>query len=175
MESNMPDDEDVRNAANHVPAPFLSGVLLAERREEAGEDHDEIGNNGHESVCTVNPGKQAEVEQQERRGDGPVDVPSVEDLATVQVMRARQFAMVVLDLDTAVAGGMARCHREIGERRGDGDESCDDVIETAGHGHVPGHGRESNRGENHDNKHDPEGREAIVPGMLILGRRRCSC
>lgn len=72
MESNVPDDKNVGDACNGVPAPLLGIALTAICRKQPGEDHDNISNNGHQCVSTIDASQQAQVEQEERRGYGPL-------------------------------------------------------------------------------------------------------
>ena len=75
----LPDDDEVGNAGNGVPAPLLGGRLAAESGEETSQDHDDVGNNGNEDVATAEASKKGEVEKKERSGDGPVNVTSPVD------------------------------------------------------------------------------------------------
>lgn len=136
----MPDDKKVGNAADGVPAPFLGSVFLAKGGEETGEDHDEIGDNGHESVGAIDSSQKTEIEEEKRRGDGPIDVASVVDLAALQVVGAGQLAVVVLDLCAVEASGITGGHGKVGERGGDCDEGGDDMVEAAGSRDLPSSG-----------------------------------
>lgn len=80
VETQVPEDKDEGNAGDGVPAPLLRSVLGAESSEETGENHENIGNNHHDQVSTGHASKETKVEEQERSGDGPVDVTGPVDL-----------------------------------------------------------------------------------------------
>lgn len=151
----MPDDKNVGDASNGVPAPFLSSLLVAVGREEAGQNHNEVGNDGHDGVSTINTCQKAEVGQQERCGNGPVDIPSKVDLAADIVVRVGDFVVVGLDLNAVQIGTVAGSHAEVGQGCRDGNERGDDVVEALRHGDVPGQQGEEARGYQHDDKNDP--------------------
>lgn len=77
----MPDNDEVSNAGNGVPAPLLGSALRAESSEKTSEDHNDVCNDGHGNVSTIHTSKQAKVEQKERRSESPIDVTRPEDLA----------------------------------------------------------------------------------------------
>lgn len=64
VEDELPDNDEVGNAGNGVPAPLLGGLLRAERGEETSEDHDDVGNNGDQDVGTGKTSEQSKVEEQ---------------------------------------------------------------------------------------------------------------
>lgn len=53
VDSKLPDDYEVGQARNGVPAPLLGCALVAVRGEETSEDHDNVGNNGNQDLGTV--------------------------------------------------------------------------------------------------------------------------
>jgi hypothetical protein len=81
IDSQVPDNDKVGNAGNGVPAPLLRGSLRAESSEQTSENHDNIGDDSHCDVGTIHASKQAEIEQKERSGEGPIDISSPVDLA----------------------------------------------------------------------------------------------
>jgi len=170
MQGNVPDDKDVGNARNSIPSPLLHGVLFAKGCEQATEDHDEISHNGHQGVCAINTREEAEIQQQERRGDAPVDVSRPEDLAAHLVVRVGNVLVMVAHRRAVVGAGLARRHSEVGDSSREGDDGGDDMVETLGHGNIPGQEGEEARGEDHDDEDDPEGSEAVVASTLVVGR-----
>lgn len=170
MDSYVPDDEKVGNASDGVPAPFLRCVLLAESREQTSENHDEIRNNSHTSVRTIDTSQKTQIKEKKRSSNGPVNVTSIVHLAAFVVVGAGQLAVVVLDTVAVEAGGITGSHGEVGDGGGDGDESGDDVVETGLDGDLPGHGREDGRGGGHDDEDGPKSCEAIAAGGLVLVR-----
>lgn len=156
MQGNVPDHENVSNASNGVPAPLLGSLLVAIGSKEAGQNHNQVGDDGHDGVSAVNASQQAEIGQQKGCGDGPVDVASKVDLAADVVVGVGKLVVVVrLHLDTVQVGAMPSGHAEVRQGSGDCDESGDDVVETLGYGDVPGQQGEEARGYQHDDEDDP--------------------
>lgn len=77
VNSEVPDNDEVGNASNGVPAPLLGSSLAAECGKETSQDHDEIGDNGHEDVTAAKASKESEVEEKERSSNRPVNVTGV--------------------------------------------------------------------------------------------------
>ena len=68
VDEELPDDDQVGNAGNGVPAPLLWSALSAESSEETSEDHDDVGDDGDEDVATVDTSKESQVKEQEGSG-----------------------------------------------------------------------------------------------------------
>lgn len=154
-ESNVPDDEDVGNAGDGIPSPLLAALLSSVGSKEAGEDHDNVGADGHDGVCAVNASKQAQVKQEKWRGDSPVDVTSIVRLAADFVNCVGDLAVGILDVDAVKTDSMAVGHAEVGQGSCDGDHSRDVVVETLRDGNVPGEEGEEAGGHDHDDEHNP--------------------
>jgi hypothetical protein len=134
VEDELPDNDEVGNAGNGVPAPLLGGLLRAERGEETSEDHDDVGNNGDQDVGTGKTSEQRKVEEEKRGGDGPVNVTSPVDLAVDVVLGVRDVLVVLHLGGVVVANAVAAGHGEVGES-GEGDnEGGQDVVQTLGLG-----------------------------------------
>lgn len=128
----LPDNNEVGNTGNGVPAPLLGGLLRAERGEETGENHDDVGNNGDQDVGTGKTSEKSKVEEQKRGGDGPVDVTGPVDLAVDVVLGGGDVLVVLLLGGVVVADTVAAGHGEVGES-GEGDnEGGQDVVQTLG-------------------------------------------
>ena len=138
VEDELPDNNEVGNAGNGVPAPLLGGLLRAEGSEKAGEDHDDVGNNGDGDVGTGKASEQGQVEEKERSGDGPVNVAGPVDLAVNVVLSGRDVLVVLLLGGVVVANAVAAGHGEVGESGEGDDEGGQDVIQTLGLGRVSG-------------------------------------
>jgi len=123
-------------------------------------------------VSAVDACEQAEIQQQERRGDAPVDVSRPEDLPAHVVVGVGDVLVVVLDSCAVVVGGVAGSHGKVRNGGGNRDQGGNNVVETLRNGDAPGSEREDGRGDDHDNEDDPEGTEAVVRGILVLGRSR---
>lgn len=77
VNSEVPDNNEVGNAGNGVPAPLLRSSLAAECGKETSQDHDEIGDNGHEDVTAAKASKKSKVEEKKRSSNRPVNVTCV--------------------------------------------------------------------------------------------------
>jgi hypothetical protein len=126
----VPDNEDVGNAGNGVPAPLLGSTLLTESSEETSQDHDQIGNNGHEDVSTGHASKETEIEEQKRSGQAPVNVACPEDLAVDLVEGVGDMVVLLADDDLLDGDTMSSGHGEVGEGSEDSDHGGDGVVET---------------------------------------------
>jgi hypothetical protein len=126
----VPDNEDVGNAGNGVPAPLLGSALLAESSEQTSEDHDEISDDGHDDVSTRHASQKTEIEEQEGSGQGPVNVTGPEDLAVHLVEGVWDVVVLLADGDLLDGDTVAGGHGEVGERSEDGDHGSDGVVEA---------------------------------------------
>lgn len=113
VDDQVPDNKDVGNAGNGVPSPLLGSFLRAESSEETGQDHDQVGNNGQEDVSTRHASQKAEIEDQQRGGDGPVDVTSPEDLAVDSLVCVGNVVILVTDGDLVVGDAVSGGHGEV--------------------------------------------------------------
>jgi hypothetical protein len=130
VDGKVPDDEEVGNAGNGVPSPLGRGALGAESSEESGQDHDNIGEDGHGEVGTVHASEETKVKEQERGGQGPVDVAGPEDLALDVVVCVRNVVVLLTDVDVVDRDTLTGRHGEVRDGGGNGDESRDDMEET---------------------------------------------
>ena len=80
MNSELVDDDKVGNASHGVISP-LCALVGTEGSEQAGEDHDEISDNGHEDVGTTETSEESKIHEQKWGGDTPIDISSPVDLA----------------------------------------------------------------------------------------------
>lgn len=145
---------------------------MAVGSEETRQDHNDVGDNGHQRMSTINSSKEAEIEQQQRSSNAPIDVSSPEDLAAHLVVGVRHMLVVVPDAVATEAGGMAGSHGKVRQRGGDGDQSGDDMVQTAADGNLPRKTGKDGRGDQHDHEDDPESPHSGVSDNLIFGRRR---
>lgn len=79
--NELPDNHEVGNAGNGVPAPLLWSTLRAEGSKETGQDHDNISDNGNEDAATVHASQKGKIQEEKWGGQSPVDVTSPVDLA----------------------------------------------------------------------------------------------
>jgi len=127
-----PDDNEVGNASNGVPAPLLRSTLATKGGEETGQNHDNIGNDSQKDVATAEAGKQSQVEEEKRSGQAPVDIAGPVNLAVDVVGGVRDVAVRVSDGGAVVADAVASGHGEVGQGSKGDNESGDDVVETLG-------------------------------------------
>lgn len=100
VEGELVDDDEVGEAGNRVPSP-LGSICAAEGGKETSKDHDQVGHDGDEDAGTVEAGEQREIEQQERRGHGPIDISRPVDL-TIGGLVCVWDVLVCLGLDDFV-------------------------------------------------------------------------
>jgi hypothetical protein len=132
VQRKVPDDEDVGNAGNGVPAPLLGGTLLAESSKETSENHDQVGNDGHDDVSTRHASQETEIEDQKRSGQAPIDVAGPEDLAVDLGECIGNVVVLLTDGDLLDGDTVTGGHGEVRERSEDGDGGRDGVVETLG-------------------------------------------
>jgi hypothetical protein len=137
VDGEHPDDNEVGNAGNGVPAPLLRSALVAVSGEETSQNHDDISNDGQKDVATAETGEHGQIEEEERGGQAPVDVTGPVDLAVDIVGGVRDVAVRVSDGGAVVADTVAGGHGEVGQRSKGDDESGDDVVDTLGDGDSP--------------------------------------
>lgn len=126
VDRQLVDNDEEGKAGPRVPAPLLAiGVTVGS--EEAGQHHDEIGNDSHENVGTAETGKEGQIEEEQWGGDAPVDVPGPVDL-TVDDLVSVWHMLVGLSLDNLVeVGSIASGHGEVGEEGKGRDEGRQDM------------------------------------------------
>jgi hypothetical protein len=127
VESQVPDDNEVGNASNGVVSPLGWVGVGAESSEETGEDHDHVSGKGKNDVTTVEAGEEAEIEKEERSGDGPVNVTGPVDLAVDVLGGVRDVLVLLSDLGVVVRDTVTTGHGEVGDGSAHGDDGGDDV------------------------------------------------
>jgi hypothetical protein len=132
VESQVPDDNEVGNASNGVVSPLGWVGVGAESSEETGEDHDHVSGKGKNDVTTVEAGEEAEIEKEERSGDGPVNVTGPVDLAVDVLGGVRDVLVLLSDLGVVVRDTVTTGHGEVGDGGAHGDNGGDDVEKTLG-------------------------------------------
>jgi hypothetical protein len=130
IDSEMPDDDQESDARNGVPSPLLGGTLASESSKEAGQDHDDISDDGHQNVGAIEAREQAKVEQKKRSRHSPVHVTGPEDLAFNHGEGVRDVVVLMTDLGGVNRDSVAGCHGEVGDGSRDGDDRGDDMVES---------------------------------------------
>lgn len=166
-----PDDNEVGNASDGVPAPLLRSTLATKGGEETGQNHDNIGNDSQKDVATAEAGKQSQVEEEKRSGQAPVDIAGPVNLAVNVVGGVRDVAVRVSDGGAVVADAVASGHGEVGQGSKGDNESGDDVVETLGDGSSPRETNKDNHGEEHQDEDGPQSAGTGLGDGLVLGKR----
>jgi len=151
----LPDDYDIGNAGKCVPSPDLEAGVT-ESSEQTGQDHDDVGGDGGEDASTVETREKAEVEDEQRSGQSPVDIASIVDWA-VDVTEGVGNVMVVVLANPGMVPGDAAVggHGEVRESSDDGDQRCDVVVESLGSRDSPRQDDEEQGGNDHENEDNP--------------------
>lgn len=133
----MPDDDEEADACNCVPAPFLAlGSTIGS--EQTSQDHDEISEDSHEDVCTIQSSEKRQIEKEERSSQAPVYIAGPVHLAEDVVVGVWDSVLMSLSLmdvvpvDAALGG-----HAEVGDGSDNCDQGSDDVIQTAANWNSP--------------------------------------
>jgi len=168
VDNKLPDNNEVGNAGNGVPSPLLRGTLRAESSEEAGQDHDDVGNNGDKDAATVHASKESEIQEQEWGGQSPVNVTSPVYLAVDLVGGVWNVLVGLANGGLVVADTVSASHGEVGEGSEDGDHGGDDVEEALGHWDAPCHDGEDEGRHQHHDENDPKGTLASLGGILVF-------
>lgn len=125
IDGELVDDNQVGSARHGVPSP-LRAALGGKGSEEAGQDHDNVGNDGNENVSTGQPSEQAEIQEQERGRDAPVDVACPVYLA-VDDSVIGEVLVIMVDLDLILGDTSFNGHGIVRQGSEGGDEGRDDV------------------------------------------------
>lgn len=129
VDGELIDNDQVGNASHGVPAP-LGRLVDLESSEETGEDHDEVSHDGDEDAGTIHAGQEAEVEQQERGGETPVNIAGPVDLTVDDVVGVWEVLLGVLDGDLILADTITDSHSIVGDGGEGGDEGSQDVEQS---------------------------------------------
>lgn len=132
MDNELPDDNQVGNAGNGVPSPLLWSSLRAESSEETGQDHDQVSNDGNQDGSAVQTSKETKIQEEQRSGNGPVNVTCPIDLAVDVVLGVWDVLVRVADNNVVVANAVASGHGEVRERRSDRDQGGHNVVQALG-------------------------------------------
>lgn len=131
MIDELPDNDEVGNTGNGVPAPLLRCLLATEGGKETSQAHDDISNDGDEDVASAESGKESQVEKEEWSSERPVDITCPVDFAVDVVLGVRDAVVMRLaGDDVVVSDTVAAGHGEVGECCKGGDEGCHNVEET---------------------------------------------
>jgi hypothetical protein len=126
----MPDYEDISDAGNCIPTPLLTSIV-AIGSKKSRQDHDEICEEEHDDVASIDASQQSEVEEQQWGCQAPVHITSPEYLTSNVEVGIWNPMLVVLGLAGVVgADAGAICHSEVGNCSNDGDEGGDDMVEA---------------------------------------------
>ena len=104
----------------------------------------------------IDASEEAQVQQQQGSGDGPIDVAGPVNLSALFVVGIGKFTVVrVADAVAVLTSGVTASHSKVREGCGDGDEGGDDVVEAALGGNIPRHYGKRTRGDKHHGEDYP--------------------
>ena len=130
VDDELPENDQVGNAGNGVPAPLLWSALRAEGSEETSQDHDHVGDDGNEDAATCSTGQEQEIEEQEWCGHGPIDIAGPVDLAVDVVVGVWDMVVLVGLDDVVEADAVSGSHGKVRAGGEDDDQSGHDMVET---------------------------------------------
>jgi hypothetical protein len=115
-------DDQERCARHGVPSPALP-PRVCQREEPAREHHGQVREQRHQDIAPVDAGEEGQVQQDQRRGQSPVNVARPEDLAEHVLQGIRDVVLVVrLDQMMREGGAAAGGLSEVGQGGDGGDE-----------------------------------------------------
>ncbi len=119
----------------NLPAPLLDSLLGAKGSKQTGQDHDDVGHNSRDDGAAVRASQEAQVEQQQRSGQAPVDIASPVDL-TEDFLVCVGKAVAVGDRlgDVVIGHAVAGGHGKVGDGGDDGDGGGEDMVQAFGLG-----------------------------------------
>ena len=132
VDDELPDDDEIGDAGNGIPAPLLAGALGAKGSKETSQNHDDISDDGNEHAATARTSKQEQVDEQEWCSEGPVNVACPVDFAEDVLVGVWDVLVLLLHDDVVVADAVASSHGEVGQGGKDDDHRGDDVVEALG-------------------------------------------
>lgn len=155
MDRDVPDGEEIGNAADSIPSPFLSSMRMADSSKKTREHHDDIRHHGHDGMSSINTSHQAKLEDENRSRDGPVHKASPVDL-TAHVVEGIGNVLVVVSNTCAVKSGrVPGGHGKVCERRDDGGQGGEEVEDAPLDGDVPREQGEDGGSHHHHDEQNP--------------------
>jgi len=127
---DLVNNDKVGNASPNVPSPLLA-VVLSVSSKETGQDHDDIGYDCNKNIGTAETSQKAEIEQEKRGCNAPVNISCPVDLSVCDLFRVWETVLVAdsllapVEVDTIASG-----HGKVGEEGEGGDECSQDMEET---------------------------------------------
>ena len=110
----LPDEDEVGGASHGVPAPLGWALLITEGGEHTSQAHDDVGDDGDEDVSAAQASQKGQVEEQERGGQGPVDITCPVDLTVDVCLDVWHAVFSGLTLNNVVvADTLAAGHGEV--------------------------------------------------------------
>lgn len=132
IEGVVPDDDQVRNEGDCIPTPLLRCSVITKGSKQTSEGHDQIGDNGHQNVGSAESCDKTEVKQDQGGGQRPVNVSGPEDLTVHVCEGVRDVVVGMTNADVPEGNAMSRRHCEVGEGANDGNEGCQDMVNSSG-------------------------------------------
>lgn len=74
-------EPDRQETDNHDGVPDPAALVMRECSRKSGREHDQICGNGDDKICAIESSQEGDVDNDQGRGDDPVQVADPEDLA----------------------------------------------------------------------------------------------
>lgn len=135
VDCQMPNNNEVGEAGEDKHAPLLSGSRVSESGREAGHEHEDVGNDGHQEVCSVETAEHAKCKQEKWCCQDPVDKVGPEDL-TGDGLVARDIAgkvlVLVVNRGVLESRALSSRHCEVGDGGDEHRECNEDMVQAFG-------------------------------------------
>lgn len=129
VHGQLVDDHEVSNASYSIISP-LGGIILRESGEKAGQDHDDVSDDGDEDVSTVQTSQKRKIQEQERGGESPIDVSCPIDLTVDGLGGIGEMLLGVFDSDLLQSRPIADRHCIVRDGSESGDEGRQDMEQS---------------------------------------------
>jgi len=162
-EQHPPDGEETntRDGKEGPPGSLARGVPGRNgSTEETSDDHENVKEDDQHSVRWRETSEDSEGDEEERRGEQPVNVSGVVDLSVVDVV-----AGLLGSVDRNVCDTESGGHGEVRDHCDGENEGGEPVEEPGTFLNSLGDDEDTDQTDGEDGKHDPEGRVAWVGGM----------
>jgi len=160
-------DDDQEGGTGHgIVCPLLT-LSSAKGGEETKEDHEQVGSDDDNDVSTAHASEEGKIKEEERSGQGPVNVASPEDLAVDVLDGVGDVLVGLLDDDVGEGVSVTGGHGEVGDGSKGGDEGSDDMEEAFLDWGAVGQEEEGQGRQQHDDPDDPESLGAGLTHLLV--------
>jgi len=165
-DGKLVDDDQEGGTGHGIVCPLLT-LSSAESSEETKEDHEQVGDDDDNNVSTAHAREEGKIKEEERSGQGPVDVASPEDLAEDVLDGVGDVIVGLLDDDVGEGVSVTGGHGEVGDGSEGGNEGSDDMEEAFLDWGAVGQEEEGQGRQQHDDPDNPESLFAGVTDLLV--------